>query len=1205
MKHTNRLVDATSPYLLQHAHNPVDWYPWGEEALARARAEDKPILLSIGYSACHWCHVMERESFENETIAAVMNREFVSIKVDREERPDLDAIYMAATLAMNQGQGGWPMTVFLTPDQEPFFAGTYFPPEDRYGRPGFRSLLEGIAEQWRRDPADMRAHASELAQLLRANMRAAHGPVGGEAELKRALVQFAQDFDARLGGFGGAPKFPPATAIRLLFRLYRATGDAQALVMAEKTLEAMAEGGLYDQVGGGFHRYSTDEYWLVPHFEKMLYDNALLVKAYLEAYQVTQKPLYARVAREVLEYVLRDMTAPAGGFYSATDADSEGEEGKFFVWSPDELVAVLGEEDARIFGEYYDISERGNWEGKSIPNVSRSGPRVATRLQMSPEDLWLKITALRTKVYEARQDRVAPGLDDKILTAWNGLMIGAMAEGARVLGDEAFLAGARRAADFVFATHRKSDGRLLRTSRDGRAHLDGYLEDYAYLTEGLIDLYEAGGGDVYLTRAVELAERTIADFSADEGGFFATAVDHERLILRHREGHDGATPSPNAVAAHALVRLSRHLGRSDFDDAAVGALRAYGKAVGRQPRAFAQSLIVAGFLLEGPVELALIGREDDRGLGALAREVARHYLPNRVIEYGDPERPAGPERPLLAGKGLVGGRAALYVCRDFACQAPVVEPEEVPAALAVLRDQPAAARAMNATGRAGRATTDGTAGYAARVGTQRSAYGLLGSTGLSVSRLGFGSYRVDDEAAEHHQALVRALTSGCNLVDTSTNYTDGGSETMIGEALDELLQGGDLRREEVVVVSKIGYVQGENLALAEEREAAGRPFPEMVKYADGIWHGIHPEFLADQLDRSLGRLQLATLDVCLLHNPEYFLKDGHERSHGTLEQRREEFYTRLGAAFSYLESQVAAGRIGFYGVSSNSCTSAATDPEFTSLTRMLETAHRVVGEGHHFRVLQLPMNLLEPAAVLEKNNGPDLSETVLQAAARAGIGVLVNRPLNAITADGMLRLVDPPRLPHEVDFEMQRHRLGELEGEYRQAFAPYIRLGEGQVHADDLFRWSVDLADLPSRLSGLDHWDALEQQRILPQLVGIVRALDDAMSGPMAEPWTTWRDRYLAELQKLFMELRRRAAEKTRAHTTTLLQAIDPLLPAERRVDPLARKALWVVASTPGVSSVLNGMRRVAYVEEALGVLPWPPLADVAPVYAAVRNLRL
>jgi uncharacterized protein len=1201
---TNRLIHETSPYLLQHAHNPVDWYPWGADALAKAKSEDKPILLSIGYSACHWCHVMERESFESEAIAAILNRDFVSIKVDREERPDLDDIYMAATIALNQGQGGWPMTVFLTPDQEPFFAGTYFPPEDKYGRPGFPSLLTQIAELWKADRPRLREQAQQLSEMLRANSRALPGAAVGEAEMRRALTQFAQDFDARWGGFGPAPKFPPATGLSLLLRLHRRTGDEKALEMARKTLDAMAEGGLYDQVGGGFHRYSTDEYWLVPHFEKMLYDNALLAKVYLEAFQATGEPTYRRVASEVLEYVQREMTSPSGGFYSATDADSEGEEGKFFVWTPAEIEAILGEADARIFNEYYDVTERGNWEGHSIPNVTRSGPRVAARLGMGPDDLRLKMASLRAKVYEARKARVAPGLDDKVLTAWNGLMIGAMAEGARVSDDEGLLKTARAAADFVLETHRRADGRLLRTSRAGKAHIDGVLEDYAYLAEGLLDLYEAGGGDVYLERAIGLAERLSADFVSEEGGFFSTAKDHETLIVRHREGHDGATPSANATAAHVLARLSFHLGREDWRLAAVAALKAYGRAIARQPRAFAKSLIAADLLLEGPVELAVVGAAaETRGL---RREIAARYLPNRIVAHGDPAPAAIAARPLLQGKGLVGGKAALYICRHFACQAPITAPAAVAEALSAHAAENASVpKATVGEGRPGRATAEGTSAYAARSGASRAGYTTLGGTGLVCARVGFGGYRVEDETAEHHQALVRALTSGSNLIDTSTNYTDGGSETLIGEVLEELLDEGVLKREEVIVVSKIGYVQGENHALAEEREAAGRPFPEMVKYADGVWHDIHPEFLADQLARSLGRLQLGALDVCLLHNPEYFLKDAHERSHGTLEGRREEFYGRVREAFTFLEGEVAAGRLGHYGVSSNTFGSAASDPEHVSLTKLIDVARQAGGAQHHFRVAQLPLNLFESGAVLVKNNGPGERETFLEAAQREGIGVLVNRPLNAILGEGMLRLAAPPVLRVEVDFEMQRQRLAELEEEYRQSFAPYIRLSDERVRAEDLFRWSADLAELPVRIDSLEHWEAIEQQRILPGLFGVVRALDSAMEGPVAEAWQQWRDRYLGELQKLLAELRRRAAEKTRARVDAVAAAIDPLLPSERRGESLSRKALWVAASTPGVASVLCRMRRVRYVDDALGILPWPPLGDVRAVYGALKELKV
>ncbi|MFQ5827781.1 MAG: aldo/keto reductase [Candidatus Methylomirabilia bacterium] len=1111
-RHTNRLINETSPYLLQHAHNPVDWYPWGEAALRRAKEEDRPILLSIGYSACHWCHVMERESFEDEGIAALMNQHFVSIKVDREERPDLDEIYMAATLALNAGQGGWPMTVFLTPDQTPFFAGTYFPPTDRYGRPGFATLLMRIAECWQKNRAGLEAQAGQVREHLREQLHRVVPLAVGAAELDAAATQFARDFDLAHGGFGPAPKFPPATGLSLLLRHYRRSRDVNARRMVQKTLDAMAQGGIYDQIGGGFARYSTDERWLVPHFEKMLYDNALLAKVYLEASQVTSEALYRRVATEILDYVLREMTAPEGGFYSATDADSEGEEGKFFVWSPGEIEAILGEEEGPRFCAYYDITDEGNWEGKSIPNTPRTLQRVAATLGTSPEALQRSLDGARPRVYEARQRRVHPNLDDKILTAWNGMMIGAMAEGYRVLGEGRYLEAAERAANFLLTTMVRPDGGLLRTYRAGRAHLDAYLEDYAFLCEALIDLYESGGAARYLCEAERLADRLLADFANDEGGgFHNTARGHEALLVRHRDGADGATPSGNAVAASALARLSFHLDRADLREAAGKATMAYGRAIARYPRAFAKSLAVVDFLLEGPVELAVVGRPGEAGFEALRRAIAGHYLPNRIIAHHDPTA-GDPSFPLLAGKGLVSGKAAVYVCRNFACQAPITDPREVAGALAAdSQDLVADKRTLIGPLRSGSATPAGTASYASRfVGAAAAgAYAPLGSTGLIVGRVGFGGYRVDDETPEHRDALEKALVSGSNLIDTSTNYTDGGSERLVGAVLNELVRRGRLHREELIVVSKIGYVQGSNLILAQEREAAGRPFPEMVKYMEGCWHCLHPEFLRDQLDRSLARLGLETLDVCLLHNPEYFLSDAKRRGAGPLAALRDEFYRRMTEAFRFFEAQVALGTIRWYGVSSNTAPVATADPEATSLTRMLGAAREAGGADHHFRVLQLPINLFEAGGVLEPNNGPKGDQTVLELASREGIGVLVNRPLNASVGDGLLRLAD-------------------------------VQVGTAEVPLD-------------------------------VQLV----------------------------------EFRRQAAQKSQARSRAVAAAIDPLLPSERRGETLSRKALWVLASTPGVSAVLNGMRTPAYVDDALGILRWPPLASVLPIYQAIRGLEL
>ncbi len=1200
-RHTNRLAAATSPYLLQHAHNPVDWYPWGEEALARARAENKPILLSIGYSACHWCHVMERESFENEPIAALMNDHFVCIKVDREERPDLDDIYMAATLAMNQGQGGWPMTVFLTPDQHPFFAGTYFPPEDRYGRPGFPSLLARIAEIWAADEQGLRQQGAQLVQHLQDGARVAPAMSVGAVELRKAVEQYRRDFDPRWGGFSPAPKFPPSSGLSLLLRAQRRFGDDAILPMVRKTLDAMARGGLYDHVGGGFSRYSVDERWLVPHFEKMLYDNAQLARAYLEGFQVSGDPFYQRVATDTLDYVLREMQSPEGGFYSATDADSEGVEGKFFVWTPDEVRAATGDdEEARRFCEYYDITERGNWEGHSIPNTPASLSDAAARLGVTPAELEISLAVARPKVYKARLARVKPGLDDKVLTAWNGLMIGALAEGARVLGDPRYLQAAEKAAQFVLSTLRTADGRLLRTWRAGKAHIPAFLEDYAAFTGALVDLYEAGGPAPLLDEATALAELMREDFGSTEGGFFSTARDHESLIVRPREGHDGATPAANAMAALALARLSFHQDREDFREDAVRAIRAYGRMIQRQPRAFATTLLAVDLLLDGPIELALVGTAGAPDLEALRQELGRHFLPNRIVAMHDPATgEAG--TPLLRGKSLVQGRAALYVCRNFTCQRPVTEVAAVAAALASDPDAAPLPNALAGARMAGAATPEATAAYATRHGLPASAYTTLGATGLVTSRLGFGGYRTDDESAAHHAALRHAFQQGINLVDTSTNYMDGGSERLVGEVLREGVEEGYLRREEVVVVSKAGYVQGENLEHAREREEAGEPYPEMVKYAEGVWHCIHPAFLSDQIARSLDRLQLATLDVCLLHNPEYFLSDGHERSHGTLASRREEFARRVAAAFQFLETEVQQGRLRWYGISSNMAALPAGDPEAISLDAMLAAALATsAGKDHHFRVLQMPMNLFEAGALLERNSGPDGEQTVLETADRAGVGVLVNRPLNAMVHESLLRLAEVEVGPEGAPLDAQLTRVEELEAEYRRDIAAHLEASEGGVPPEHFFRWSADLRGAGAHIGGIERWQALEEQRIRPRLLQALRALDESLQGEMGQTWQEWRARYVPELQALLAAYRYRAAVESRDIRARVSAALDPLLPVERQREPLARKALWVLASTAGVASVLNGMRTPQYVDDARSVLSWPPHPDAPGAFRAV-----
>jgi uncharacterized protein YyaL (SSP411 family) len=674
----NLLASETSPYLLQHAHNPVAWNPWGAAALERAAREDKPIFLSIGYAACHWCHVMERESFENQAVADFLNEHFVSIKVDREERPDLDEIYMAATIGLS-GSGGWPMTVFLTPAQEPFFAGTYFPPDGRYGRPGFLALLQRIAEVWAADRSSILSQAEQLTEHVRQRSNAAGASSVSSESTELAVREYQKTFDAKWGGFGAAPKFPPHQGLRLLLRHHARTGQAHVLDMVTRTLDGMKNGGIYDQVGGGFARYSTDERWLVPHFEKMLYDNAQLAVVYLEAFQVTKDREYERIARETLDYIAREMQSPEGGYYSATDADSEGVEGKFFCFLPEEIDDILGKDPAEAFCLYYDVSVAGNWEGHNVLNTPRPLAEVAKDLGCGVEELEASLARSRLAVYEARKARVPPLCDDKVLAGWNGLMIEAMAEGYRILREPRYLESATRAAHFVCSTLLQPDGRLFRTARGGKAHIDAFLEDYAYLADALITLYEAGGDAKWLTHAHAFSERILTDFAAEDGSFFTTGSGHEPLIARIKEGYDGALPNPNAVAARALARLAHHFDLPILRERASRSIAAYGKLIERAPRAFATALATLEFLLCGPTELVLAGAAGSPETEALARAVAAVYLPNRVIALSDPGMPN--QSPLGRGKTLVDEKPALYVCRNFTCQAPISDPTLVGALL--------------------------------------------------------------------------------------------------------------------------------------------------------------------------------------------------------------------------------------------------------------------------------------------------------------------------------------------------------------------------------------------------------------------------------------------------------------------------------------------------------------------------------------------
>jgi hypothetical protein len=661
----NRLADETSPYLLQHKDNPVAWQPWGERALAEARERDVPLLVSIGYSACHWCHVMERESFEDPDVAAYMNEHFVCVKVDREERPDVDAIYMDAVQAMT-GHGGWPLNAFATPGQVPFYAGTYFPPVGRQGLPGWRQLLEAIAEAWRERRAEIEQQGERIVEHLGVSARIEPDP--GEPEpglLDTAVAAIADREDHLNGGFGGAPKFPQASAIELL--LARADGDAGPALRA---LRAMARGGIYDQLGGGFARYAVDGAWVVPHFEKMLYDNALLAGAYLHGWQVSGgDPLLRQVCCETLDWALRELRGPEGGFASALDADSEGVEGKFYVWTPEELRAAL-EDDAlsEIATAHWGVSEGGNFEGRSI--LVRAGS----------DDDPPELPEIKRRLMAARDLRVRPGLDDKRLTSWNALMLGALAEAGAVLERDDYLDAARACADFLLRELRTDDGRLLRTWKDGRAHLAGYLEDHAYAVEALLALYEATSEPRWFVEARALADVTIARFADDErGGFFSTADDHERLVARRKDLEDTPIPSGNSSMALGLLRLARLTGEAAYEERARGTIALLHPIAARHPLAFAHLLQAVDFLLADDVhEVAIVGEPAARE--PLVRVVRAAFRPHVVLAGGSGDGD-GAQVPLLAGRGLVGGAPAAYVCERFACQAPVTEPDALAALL--------------------------------------------------------------------------------------------------------------------------------------------------------------------------------------------------------------------------------------------------------------------------------------------------------------------------------------------------------------------------------------------------------------------------------------------------------------------------------------------------------------------------------------------
>jgi uncharacterized protein len=687
-KKYNRLIEEKSPYLLQHATNPVDWYPWGDEAFERARREEKPIFLSIGYSTCHWCHVMERESFEDQEAAGLLNDVFVAIKVDREERPDVDAIYMGVC-QMLTGSGGWPLTIMMTPDRMPFFAATYIPKTGRLGRPGLMELVPQVADLWKTRRADLVRSSEQIAARLKETTALEAGGALGEQVLGAAYESLGQHFDRRHGGFGDAPKFPSPHNLLFLLRYAKRTGEGQALQMVEKTLQAMRLGGIYDHVGFGFHRYSTDPIWMVPHFEKMLYDQAMLALAYTEAYQFTAKPEYGKTAREIFTYVLRDMTSEEGGFFSAEDADSEGEEGKFYLWTAPELEQLLGKEDAQLVANVYNTQPAGNFseeatgrkDGGNILHLKQSLKELAPALGLTSDELTARVDGVRTKLFEARTMRIRPLKDDKVLTDWNGLMIAALAKGAQIFNETVYADAAAKAMEFTLRNTRDKDGRLLHRFREGEASIQGNLDDYAFVIWALLELHELTFDAAYLRHALGLSDDLIKHFwDPEQGGFFFTPDDGEELLVRRKEIYDGAIPSGNSVSMLNLLRLGRLTGNADLEEKAEQVAKAFSRKVELFPAAFTQLLVGIDFSIGPSREVVIVGNPRADDTDRFVQAVRARFMPNKVVLL----KPVGEEAfeiirlaPYTDACTALEGKATAYICSNYACQLPTTDVAEM------------------------------------------------------------------------------------------------------------------------------------------------------------------------------------------------------------------------------------------------------------------------------------------------------------------------------------------------------------------------------------------------------------------------------------------------------------------------------------------------------------------------------------------------
>ncbi len=1206
-----RLASETSPYLLHHACNPVDWFPWSDEAFSRAKKEDKPVLLSIGYSACHWCHVMERESFEDKAIAAQMNENFICIKVDREERPDIDELYMSATVALT-GSGGWPMTLFLTPEGQPFFAGTYFPPHDRAGRPGLSSLMSQISTIWKDDRKSLLTQAAELTVHVK-NRHQPHA-LGGISEnsIRAACRALSQEFDPGFGGFGGAPKFPATAALGLLLRYHRRTGQAPLLKMVLRTLDGMMSGGLYDQLGGGFCRYSVDSQWLIPHFEKMLYDNAQLADTYIEAFQATGHAPYRRIARETLDYIIREMQSPQGPFFSSSDADSEGIEGKYFVWDQAQVRALVPEPAATHFCEFYGITLEGNFEGKSVLSTRRSLEDVARILAIAEAKLLESLEMARTLLFQGRSTRVAPEVDDKILTSWNGLMIRALANGARTFHDERYLKAAQRAADFLCAPAsagegmRREDGGLFRTTRSGRSHIHAFLEDYAFMAEGLLALYEAGGGKQYLEASLEFATRMLEDFSdpSNEGALFSTMAKPQSgeppLLTRAQDGRDSALASANASACLLLARLSVHTNKPNLRTRAESIARAFSAPIKRTPRAYCAMLSAIDFLLDTPLEIVLTGSAHEEATSDLALTVAATFLPQRIETRLYSSEDESALSPLTQNR--FSDKPSAYLCQNQVCAAPVHNSGDLQELLRQVskREKEMRKSELGVQLLPGRATKEGTLRFQqSRKLPPRASSQIQDFT---VSRIGLGSHRVGLDHPAHRQAVRTALLEGCNLLDTSPSFALGDSERLLGEVVGELCAEGRLDRDSLLVITKVGLALGSQAEQLEERRkkegelAFTTPLNSRGGSAEGSPHDISlesgafsldPQFLREQIQASRQRLGLEHLDFCLIQSPEHLLSAG--KSHKELEQA-------LGAAFALLESEVKAGSIGAYGILSNTFVASPTPEVHIDLRWVLDIAESVSPHGHHLQLIELPVNLVQSAALQPYAPSSLLNETkppssFAQFAVSQGLAVLAVRPLSSIVQGALLRLVDPPKAEdggRSDALNSKRYKVAALEAEFETTFAPALRLS-GKIDQKAVLPLSGPLGKTMEQMQTREQFTLAEATMLTPKIRQLLGQLDRAFAGPGEESWRKFRTNYVQAVGAWLAAVRETATD----HNREFLQSLTKELPKKPEFSAAvkqdlshyswAQRALYLVSDAPAISGVLVGLRSPQHVEEALG----------------------